>query len=1023
MKPERVHLMLCAGTGCVSNKSFRIGEVLREELQKHGLEDEVGVVLTGCNGFCAQGPVMVAKPDEIFYQLLGEEDVPELVEEHFLKGRPVERLMFTPHGGETAVPLMGDIPFFSKQRLIALRNRGMIDPERIDEYIARDGYAALATALTEMTPEEIIQEVKTSGLRGRGGAGFPTGRKWELARSAAGERKHIVCNADEGDPGAFMDRSIIESDPHSVLEGMIIGAAAIGASEGHVYIRYEYPLARERLIKAIEDAREYGLLGDDILGTGFRFDISMHRGAGAFVCGEETSLIASIEGRSPEPTVRPPFPAESGIWGEPTNINNVETWVNIPEIIRRGGEWFASIGTEFSKGTKVFSVVGNVKNTGLVEVPMGTTLKEIVYDIGGGIANDKKFKAVQTGGPSGGCILTSVLDLPIDYEKLAEVGSIMGSGGLIVMDENTCMVDVSRYFLEFLADESCGKCTACREGVHVMHWIVDRICAGNGVEGDIELLEELGSAVKDGSLCGLGATAPNPVLSTIKYFRDEYESHIKYKRCAAAVCKGIASSPCQHTCPIEQDVPCYIGLIAQGKFDEAVEIVRKENPLPSICGRVCSAPCETKCRSGEGDGDPIAIRSLKRFLADYERTNGLELIPEPKPGRPEPVAIVGAGPGGLTCAYYLALEGYPVTIFESLPVAGGMLATGIPDYRLPGDVLDYDIEMIKKLGVEIRTNTRIGTDIQLSDLQQNYRAVFIATGAHRGLKLGIEGEESPQVIDAVDFLNAVNLGREVEIGDRVAVIGGGDAAVDAARVARRLGREVKVLYRRTRGEMPAAREEIEELDTEGIELQLLAAPVRVLSENGGLTGIQCVRMKLGDIDQSGRRRPVPIEGSEYTVEIDTLIPAIGQEPDVETLGAANGDGGLTLSRWNTITVDRETLYTGIEGVFAGGDVVTGPSTVVQAMAHGKTAARMMHLYIQGQPVRREYRVTRPAMDVAVAELTEEEVERLQRPAMPELEVEARLQDFREVQLGFTDEMAVAEAKRCVRCDREALAAR
>jgi NADH-quinone oxidoreductase subunit F len=1023
MKPYRVHLMLCAGTGCVSNKSFRIGEVLQEELHKHGLEDEVGVVLTGCNGFCAQGPVMVTKPDEIFYQLLGVEDIPHLVEEHFLKGRPVERLMFTPHGGETAVPLMGDIPFFSKQRLIALRNRGMIDPERIDEYIARDGYAALVTALTEMTPEQIIQEVKTSGLRGRGGAGFPTGRKWELARSAAGPRKHIVCNADEGDPGAFMDRSIIESDPHSVLEGMIIGAVAIGASEGHVYIRYEYPLARERLIKAIEDAREYGLLGDDILGTGFRFDIAMHRGAGAFVCGEETSLIASIEGRSPEPTVRPPFPAESGIWGEPTNINNVETWVNIPEIIRRGGEWFASIGTEFSKGTKVFSVVGNLKNTGLVEVPMGTTLKEIVYDIGGGIANDRKFKAVQTGGPSGGCILTSVLDLPIDYEKLAEVGSIMGSGGLIVMDENTCMVDVARYFLEFLADESCGKCTACREGVHAMHWIVDRICAGEGADGDIELLEELGSAVKDGSLCGLGATAPNPVMSTIKYFRNEYESHIAHKRCPAAVCKGIASSPCQHTCPLEQDVPCYIGLIAQGKLEQAVEIVRIENPLPSICGRVCSAPCEAKCRSGEGGGDPIAIRSLKRFLADYERANGLELIPEPKPERPEPVAVVGAGPGGLTCAYYLALEGYPVTVFESLPVAGGMLATGIPDYRLPPEVLDYDIQMIRKLGVEIRTNTRVGTDIQLSDLQEAYKAVFIATGAHRGLRLGIEGEDSPQVIDAVDFLRAVNLGRSVEIGDRVAVIGGGDAAVDAARVARRLGKDVKVLYRRTRGEMPAAREEIEELDREGIELQLLAAPVRVLSRNGCLQGIECVKMKLGDIDQSGRRRPVPIEGSEYTVEIDTLIPAIGQQPDVETLGVENGDDGLSLTRWNTITVDTETMYTGMRGIFAGGDVVTGPSTVVQAMAHGKIAARMMHLYIQGQPVRREYRVTRPALDVEVTELTEEEIERLRRPAMPELDVEDRMEDFREVQLGFTAEMALAEAKRCVRCDREALAAR
>jgi NADH:ubiquinone oxidoreductase subunit F (NADH-binding)/(2Fe-2S) ferredoxin/Pyruvate/2-oxoacid:ferredoxin oxidoreductase delta subunit len=539
MKPARTHIMLCAGTGCVSNGAFKIKETLERELKKHDLQDEIVVVMTGCNGFCAQGPVAVVRPDEIFYQLLAEDDIAYLVEEHFLKGRPVQRLMYTPPAEESPVPTMSNIGFFSKQRLIALRNRGMIDPEQIDEYIARDGYTALAKALTRMKPEQIIEEIKVSGLRGRGGAGFPTGKKWELARAAKGDTKHIVCNADEGDPGAFMDRSIIESDPHSVLEGMIIGARAIGASHGHVYIRNEYPLARERLIKAIAQAKEYGLLGEDIFGTGFNFDISIHRGAGAFVCGEETSLIASLEGRAPEPKVRPPFPVQSGVWDAPTNINNVETWANVPEIINRGAEWFSSIGTETSKGTKVFSVVGKVRNTGLVEVPMGITLREIVFDIGGGIPNNKKFKAVQTGGPSGGCIPTSLLDLPIDYEKLAEVGSIMGSGGLIVMDEDTCMVDVARYFLEFLKDESCGKCTACREGVSVMHEILTNICAGNGKEEDIDLLEELAQAVKDASLCALGGTAPNPVLSTIRYFRDEYESHIKEGRCPAGVCKAL----------------------------------------------------------------------------------------------------------------------------------------------------------------------------------------------------------------------------------------------------------------------------------------------------------------------------------------------------------------------------------------------------------------------------------------------------------------------------------------------------
>ena len=539
MKPYRTHVMLCAGTGCVSNGSFKIKEALEREIEKHDLQNEVAVVMTGCNGFCAQGPVAVVKPDDIFYQLLTEKDIAHLVEEHFLKGRPVQKLMYTPPAEKIPVPKMSDIGFFGKQRLIALRNRGMIDPEQIDEYIARGGYTALVKALTEMTPSQIVGEITRSGLRGRGGAGFPTGKKWELVANTKRIPKYLVCNADEGDPGAFMDRSIIESDPHSVLEGMIIGARATGATHGYVYIRNEYPLARERLIKAMAQAREYGLLGEDILGKGLSFDISIQQGAGAFVCGEETSLIASLEGRAPEPRVRPPFPAESGVWNAPTNINNVETWANVPEIINKGAKWFASIGTETSKGTKVFSVVGKVTNTGLVEVPMGITLREIVYDIGGGIPNNKRFKAVQTGGPSGGCIPESLLDLPIDYEKLAEVGSIMGSGGLIVMDEDTCMVDVARYFLEFLKDEYCGKCTACREGIDVMHGILARICKGEGTEGDIEQLQELAEAIKDASLCALGGTAPNPVLSTIRYFRDEYQSHIKDKSCPAGVCKAL----------------------------------------------------------------------------------------------------------------------------------------------------------------------------------------------------------------------------------------------------------------------------------------------------------------------------------------------------------------------------------------------------------------------------------------------------------------------------------------------------
>src|SRR4030043_1326079 len=539
MKTYRTNLMLCAGTGCVSNNSFKIKEALEKEIKKHSLQDEILVVMTGCNGFCAVGPIMVVKPEGIFYQNLTEEDIPYLVEEHFLKGRPVQKLMYFPPKEKEVIPKMMDIGFFAHQTLIALKNRGLIDPEKIDEYIARDGYRALAKTLTSMTPEQVIKEIKDSGLRGRGGAGFPTGLKWEFCRKSPGDEKYIICNADEGDPGAFMDRSIIESDPHLVLEGMIIGAYGIGANQGYVYIRNEYPLAMKRLEIAIDQARQYGLLGENIFESGFSFDIRIQKGAGAFVCGEETSLIASIEGKPPEPRQRPPFPAQSGVWGKPTNINNVETWATVPTIIFKGAEWFSAIGTEKSKGTKVFSLVGKINNTGLVEVPMGITLREIIYDIGGGIPGGKKFKAVQTGGPSGGCIPADLIDLPVDYEQLTKVGSIMGSGGMIVMDEDTCVVDIARYFIKFTNYETGGKCSSCREGSEALLEILDKICNGEGEEGDIILLEELGKAIKDASLCGLGQTLPNPVLSTLQYFKDEYEAHIKEKKCPAGVCKAL----------------------------------------------------------------------------------------------------------------------------------------------------------------------------------------------------------------------------------------------------------------------------------------------------------------------------------------------------------------------------------------------------------------------------------------------------------------------------------------------------
>jgi NADP-reducing hydrogenase subunit HndC len=558
----RSHVLVCSGTGCTSSGSAEIIEKMEEELKKNGLENEVKIVRTGCFGLCEAGPIMVIYPEGAFYSRVQPEDVSEIVSEHLLKGRIVERLIHRDEKTQDIELSLNQVEFYKKQVRVALRNCGVIDPENIDEYIAFDGYKALGTCLTEKTPEEVIDMISKSGLRGRGGGGFPTGIKWKFGASAKGDKKYIVCNADEGDPGAFMDRSVLEGDPHSVIEAMAIAAYAIGSDMGYIYVRAEYPIAVKRLQIAIDQAREYGLLGEKIFGTDFNFDLEIRLGAGAFVCGEETALLESIEGKRGEPRPKPPFPANRGLFGRPTVINNVETFANIPPIVLNGPDWFSSMGTEKSKGTKVFALGGKINNTGLVEIPMGTTLREIIYEIGGGIPGGKKFKAAQTGGPSGGCIPADMLDVAIDYDSLTAIGSMMGSGGLIVMDEDNCMVDVAKFFLDFTVDESCGKCPPCRIGTKRMLEILKRITAGEGQEGDIEKLIELGENIKAGALCGLGKTAPNPVLSTIKYFRDEYETHIREKRCPAGYCQSLLSyeiipekcvgcSMCARACPVE----------------------------------------------------------------------------------------------------------------------------------------------------------------------------------------------------------------------------------------------------------------------------------------------------------------------------------------------------------------------------------------------------------------------------------------------------------------------------------------
>ncbi len=1018
MKGYRLNLMLCCGTGCVSMGAFQIKDQIEKELVKRKLDKEIRVIPTGCNGFCERGPILVVQPDGIFYGGLNKENIPHLVEEHFLKGRPVKKLMYTPTEEKIPVPKLMDIGFFNKQVLIALRDRGVIDPEDIEDYIARDGYSGLAKAVAQMRPDEIVEEIKLSGLRGRGGAGFPTGVKWEAVRKASAEPKYLIANCDEGDPGAFMDRNLVEANPHAILEGMMIAARGVGAKEGYIYIRNEYPLAVQRISIAIDQAKKNGLLGDNILDTGFNFDIKVVRGAGAFVCGEETALIASVEGRLGEPRPRPPYPAEKGLWDQPTCINNVETLATVPHIINRGAKWFSSFGTETSKGTKIFSLVGKVKNTGLIEVPMGITIGEIIYDIGGGLIGDRRFKAVQTGGPSGGCIPAHLLNLPIDYESLADAGSMMGSGGMVVMDETTCMVDIARYFLSFTKDESCGKCTPCREGIPRMFEILTRITKGKGTMEDIDLLESLGKSIKNSALCGLGNTAPNPVLTTLKYFRDEYEAHIVEKKCPAAVCQELSLPPCMETCPIDTQAPAYIAYVAQGMFREAFNVITEDNPLSITCGKICSHMCEVRCRCGES-GEPISIRNIKRFVLDYGFSQGWKLPVSRAPKKMDKVAIVGAGPAGLMCGWELAKLGYRPTIFEAEKMAGGMLTLTIPEFRLPKADVEREIEAIKQSGVEIKTGMRVGTDISLEKiLSEGYKAVFLAMGAHKNIKLGIPGEDAEGVLDPIEFLKTVKRGEQAKIGKKVAVIGGGNTAIDVARTAVRLGSDVTIIYRRTRDEMPANIEEILEAMEEGIKIEFLATPVEVISESGVITGLKCTKMSLGEFGYDARRKPIPQEGSEFLVQIDTLIPAIGQEPEVDLIK----DGyGIELSKWNTIVVDAKTMRTSVENIFAGGDVVTGPWVVIEAMGSGKRAAQSIHRYLQGFKDEKEWKPEVKPVYVKPLELSDDELEKIidaQRPRLKLMDAEERKLSFEEVSSGLNKDLAMQEAKRCVRCDLE-----
>jgi NADH-quinone oxidoreductase subunit F len=1028
--PAVPRLTVGMGTCGRGNGAEGLYQAFAEAIERSGAE--VVLAPVGCFGACFQEPLvsvrLPGKPLVILHKVQANdanrilEDVaegnlsPDLV---YCKIEEWDHLTGHVRYGEgyPEVPAWNEVPFFKGQRKIVLRNCGIINPDDIEEYIAVGGYQALYKVLIDAHPEAVIEQIKASRLRGRGGAGYLTGNKWEFLAKAKAEPKYIICNADEGDPGAYMNRNEIESDPHALLEGMIIGGYVMGASAGIVYVRAEYPLAVHRLNRAIEQARECGVLGENILGRGFRFDISLVEGAGAFVCGEETALIASLEGEAGRPRPRPPFPAQKGLWGKPTNINNVETWYNVAPIVMRGPAWFTETGSPKSSGTKVFSLVGKVKNTGLVEMPLGTSLKTFIYDIGDGAAEGRQVKAVQTGGPSGGCIPHEMFETPVDYESLAQLGSIMGSGGMVVMDEDNCMVDVARYFIEFTHSESCGKCIPCRVGLNKCLRILNRVTEGAGTTHHIELLDELSRYIRDCSLCGLGQTAPNPVLTTLRHFRSEFEDHILARRCVAGVCEELALSPCENSCPLHMNIPRFLQLYKEGQLEQAFLSVIFDNPLPSSTGRVCQHPCDNRCRRQTLD-QPVNMREVHRFIADsillsdkYETMVQAVVARKLEPtGRK--IAVVGAGPAGLTAAFYLALLGHEVTVYDSKPEAGGMLRFALPEYRLPKSILSREISVIERMGVKFIFNTSLGADLTVGELDDHFDAIFLALGTWKESRVDQPGTELKGVYGALNFLEAMAAGQDVALGRRVAIIGGGNAAIDSARTALRKGAEATVFYRRERKDMPAIEEETNAAREEGARFVFLAAPHRIIGDaRGNVKAIETVTTRLGAYDTSGRRKPVST-GQIQRFDCDSVILAVGEGVDVEFAK----ESGLVLKQAGTVEVNRFTLESSRPKFYAGGDVVTGASNVSGAMGYGKQAARNIDRQLmEGE----RWNSLFPEFEYEQAPPEEPSPSRRHSGAHLPAAVRVRSQD--EVVTGLDQETAHDEACRCLRCDVKAVA--
>jgi NADH-quinone oxidoreductase subunit F len=1023
--PTKPRVGVGMGTCGAGNGAEGVFHAFAEAISRQGRDIKLAPV--GCFGFCAMEPLVnVRLPGKplVILQRVEAGDVQRILDDMAVGDVPQDLAMckveqwdhLTAHvmygEGFPNIPNWNEVPFFKPQKKLVLRNCGLISPDDIEEYIAVGGYSALYKVLIDANPELVIEQIKASKLRGRGGAGFLTGLKWEFLRKAVGEKKYIICNADEGDPGAYMNRNEIESDPHALIEGMIIGAYVMGASEGIIYVRAEYPLAVHRLSRAIDQARQSGLLGNNILGRGFHFDIRMVEGAGAFVCGEETALIASLEGYSGRPRPRPPFPAQKGLYGEPTDINNVETWYNIAPIVAKGPAWFSETGSTKSAGTKVFSLVGKVTNTGLVEMPLGTPLKTFIYDVGEGGSDGKHIKAVQTGGPSGGCIPQEMFDTPVDYETLAQLGSIMGSGGIVVMDEDNCMVDVARYFIEFTHSESCGQCIPCRVGLDKSLRILNAFTRGRAKETDLDRLDEMGRMIRDTSLCGLGQSAPNPLLTTMRHFRHEFEDHIRAHRCRAGVCEDLALSPCENSCPLHMNIPRFLQLYKEGRLEDAFEAVVLDNPLPGSTGRVCQHPCEDRCRRRSVD-DPVNMREVHRFIADSifnsDRFDALvERIAARKlPPTDRKVAVVGAGPTGLAAAFYLALLGHAVTVFESNPEPGGMLRYALPEYRLPRAVVRQEVEMIRRMGVEFVCNTVVGSDLPLNDLDSQFNAVFMAIGTWKESWVYLPGTELKGVHPALLFLESVAKEEPVRPGKKVVVIGGGNAAIDSARTSLRMGSDVTVIYRRERKDMPAIREETDAAEAEGAKFAFLATPHRIVGdEDGNVKAIEVVKTRLGEFDASGRRRPIATNEIQR-FECNTVILAVGEAVDMDFVRAS----GLRIKENGTLEVDRYTLETSRSKFYAGGDLISGASNVSNAMGYGKKAARNIDQRLMGA-----YRWDQIAPPFEYDMSPPEQTHESGRHTVEELPAHERVESFEEAVVGLAADDAADEACRCLRCD-------